>query len=261
LRDVQLKLQFLEPVVTTLASAAAVLRCFAPERPELTVTDVAALTAMPKSSVSRLLRAMRDAGLLEAVGTSKHFRPGALVFEVGRLFRSASSLVARADAVVAELSVAFGHTGYVSVRDGRDVVGVTHHPGAGALRVVTPVGHRLAGFASATGRTLLARLSDEEVRALHPGALQPPSPTAPQSLDELLARLAQVRRDGYAVSHDEANRGVTAVAVAVADAESGEEASLCIAYPTSAVTPAERRAIVERMLDGAAQITGAGSRG
>jgi len=27
------------------------------------------------------------------------------------------------------------------------------------------------------------------------------------------------------------------------------------------VTPAERRAIVERMLDGAAQITGAGSRG
>ena len=31
-------------------------------------------------------------------------------------------LVARADAVVAELSVAFGHTGYVSVRDGRDVL-------------------------------------------------------------------------------------------------------------------------------------------
>ena len=242
--------------MTILASAAAVLRCFGPARPSLTVTDVATLTGMPKSSASRLLRSMRDAGLLETVGSSKHFRPSALLFEVGQRFRG-SPLVTRADAVVAELSAALGHTGYVSVRDGRDVVGVTHHPGAGALRVVTPVGHRLAAFASATGRTLLARLTDGEVRALHPDPLDPPSPTAPQSVDELLARLHRVRRDGYAISHDEANRGVVAVAVAVADPD-GDEASLCVACPAATVGAAERRAIIDGLLERAARLAPGG---
>jgi hypothetical protein len=46
----------------------------------------------------------------------------------------------------------------------------------------TPVGRRLPLSASATGRTLLARLEDHEVRALFPGAMAQPSPRAPGTL-------------------------------------------------------------------------------
>jgi DNA-binding IclR family transcriptional regulator len=240
--------------MSRLETAAAVLRSFALDRPELTVTATATLLAMPKGNASRLLRAMRAVGLLETVGSTKRYRPGTLLLELADIYRRSSPLVARADAIVGQLAAAVGHSGYVSVRDGRDMIGVTYHPGRQVLRVTNTIGMRIPAFASATGRALLARLPDAAVRALHADGLAPPSPTAPQSLDELLARLAEVRRRGYAQSHDEAVRGVGAIAVAAADAATGEAVSLCITYPASTVTEAERRAIIAGLTEGAAAI-------
>ncbi|MBF9235238.1 IclR family transcriptional regulator [Microvirga alba] len=241
--------------MTTLASVAAVLRCFSEERTELTVTDVAALLPAPKSTVSRLLRAMRDTGFIESVGETKRYRPGVMLFEAGHIYRHASTLVERADEVVKAVSAQVGHSGYVSVRDGLDVVGLTYHAGSHVLRVATPIGRRLAAFASATGRTLLARLSDEEVRRLYPTLPTPPSPNAPQTVEELLVRLSQVRREGFAESNDEANRGVAAIAVAVGDPETREAVSLCVTFPAATITPGERNAILQGLLAGAKRIS------
>jgi DNA-binding IclR family transcriptional regulator len=240
--------------MTTLSSAADVLRCLSADRPYLTVTTAAELLGVPKSTASRLLRAMQEAGFLETVGGSKKYRPGLLLYEAGRLYRDSSSLIERAASVVARISGATGHTGYVSKREACDIVAVTDHPGTNALRVSSSIGRRLEAFATATGRALLARMSDEDVRKLYSGPLTPPSPTAPQSMDELLARLATVRRQGFAESHDESNRGVGAIAVAVGDPERGEAVSLCIVYPASMIAPPERQSIIDALRAGAAEI-------
>lgn len=240
--------------MTTLASAAAVLRCFSATRSSITVTEAASLLALPKSNTSRLLRAMRDAGLLETIGESKRYRPGALLLGLGQSFRSASSLVSRADAVVARLVAVIGHTGYVSIRDGNAVSGVTYHPGSNALHVATPVGRPLPAHSCATGRSLLARMPDDQVRALFAEPWAPVSRTAPQDIAELLDRLRKVRALGYAESHDEANRGVGAIACAVGAPETGETVSLCIAYPIATVTAAERKDIIGRLLAGARDV-------
>jgi DNA-binding IclR family transcriptional regulator len=242
--------------MTILAGAAEVLRCYGADCTELTVTDLVARLGLPKSNASRLLRSMRDVGLLETVGESKRYRPGLLLVDAARVYRRSSSLIERADAVVARASAASGHTGYVSVRLGLEMVAVTDHQGGNALRVAPAIGLRPAAFACATGRSLLARMPDAAVRHLHAGGLVPPSPNAPQDMDDLLRRLAEVRRRGYAMAHDEANRGVGvgAVAVAVADPETGEAVSLCIAYPAATTDAAERRAIARALLEGAAAI-------
>jgi DNA-binding IclR family transcriptional regulator len=134
------------------------------------------------------------------------------------------------------------------------VVGLTYHPGSHVLRVATPIGRRLSAFASATGRTLLARLNDDEVVRLYPTLPTPPSRNAPQTVEELLARLAQVRRQGFAESNDEANRGVAAIAVAVGDPETRETVSLCVTCPSATITPDEREAIIQGLLNGARHI-------
>ncbi|MCW3477236.1 IclR family transcriptional regulator [Limobrevibacterium gyesilva] len=240
--------------MSVLSSAADVLKCFSADRRELSVTVVAAMLSLPKSNVSRLLRAMCDAGFLEAVGATRRYRPGVLLAEVGEQYRRASSLLTRADAVVTRVSAECGHTGYVSVRHGRDIMALTDHTGTNMLRVASNIGHRLDAAASATGRSLLARLPDDAVRALYAGPFTPPSATSPQTLDELLGRLALVRRDGYAESNDESNRGVGALAVAVGDPGTGEEVSLCISYPAATITDDERRTIIDALRSGARRI-------
>jgi DNA-binding IclR family transcriptional regulator len=240
--------------MSILSAATSVLRCFSSSRHDVTVTDLVTLLGIPKSNASRLLRAMRDEGLLETVGDSKRYRPSLLLNQVGQIYRFAASLIDRADAVVARISDQIGHTGYISMRRGNEIVGVTAHPGRHALRVVTTIGERIPAFASSTGRALLARLSDDEVNALYPAGFTAPSKTAPQDLEDLLARLAAVRRSGFAESHDEAVRGVRAISVAVGDPATGDEVALCIAFPAATAEQAERLAIIRSLGEGAAEI-------
>lgn len=240
--------------MSILSSAADVLRCFSSLRHDVTVTDLVSLLGMPKSNASRLLRAMRDEGLLETVGDSKRYRPSLLLNQVGQLYRFAASLIERSDNVVQRISDKVGHTGYVSVRRGAEIVGVTAHPGRNALRVVTTIGDRIPAFASSTGRALLARLSDDEIRALYPKGFVAPSETAPHSMDELLARVALVRQTGFAEFDDEAVRGVRAISVAVGDPTTADEVALCISFPSAIVAQEERAAIIRSLREGAAEI-------
>jgi len=131
---------------------------------------------------------------------------------------------------------------------------LTDHAGSNVLRVASTIGRRLEAFASATGRALLARLGDDEVRQLYAKPFVPPSPTAPQNIDELLVRLSHVRSDGYAESSDEANRGVGGIAVAVGDPKTGEEVSLCITFPVATITSAEHEVIINGLMEGAREI-------
>ncbi|MDO9523950.1 MAG: IclR family transcriptional regulator [Gemmobacter sp.] len=240
--------------MTILANASEILRCFSSDCTELTVTDVVTRLGMPKSNASRLMKAMREAGLLETIGDSKRHRPGRLFLNITAAFRSSSLLIQMAADAVARVSQTCGHTGYVSVRDGRDMMAVTDHPGSNALRVVSTLGRRLSAHASATGRTLLARETDATVCALYDHGLMTGPSASPQTLEALLQRLAQIRARGYDISSDAAAPGIDALAVAVADPAQGEMVSLCIVFPGAVVGSAERSAILASLCAEAAEI-------
>ena len=125
-----------------------------------------------------------------------------------------------ADEALARIVKATGHTGYIAMLDRTEVLGLRMRPGSKPLRVVTSPGDRLPAFCSSTGRAMLARLDDEAVRALYPAPLQPPSPNAPQTIDDLLAALATVREKGWSQATDEILPGVESIAVCVDDRDS-----------------------------------------
>lgn len=231
--------------MSVLNNAADVLRLFASGHRELTVSDVTTLLSVPKANASRLLRAMREAGMLETIGETRRHRPGPLMLDVASAFRHASGLIARASEVVAEISAQYGHTGYVSVREGREVTGVADFPGSNILRVMGAVGRRLNAEKTATGRSLLARLSDADVARLYDGF---------EGLNELLARLATIRRQGFSWSSQEATPGVDAIAVAVVNAATDEAVSLCIVYPHAVVEDHDRDEMLSALASGAARI-------
>ena len=240
--------------MSTLANAVAVLRLFASDRVELTVTDVARALDMPKSSVSRLLKSMRDAGLLTGAGAAPRYRLGNLVFEITQAHRQNSVLMDLADTELRAICQATRHTGYISILDGADVLVLRMFPGREALRVVTPLGSRAAAFATANGRSLLARLPDSELHALHSKGLRPPSANAPGSMTDLLERLQAVRNDGWCQAIDEAIPGVHSIAVAVADANNEEALAFCVSFPAGQASAIEVRRMMRMVTDAARRI-------
>jgi hypothetical protein len=73
--------------MSILDNAASVLRCFGAGCPSVTVTEVTRLLGLPKTSASRLLRAMREAGMLETIGATKQHRHGRLMLDLAAAFR------------------------------------------------------------------------------------------------------------------------------------------------------------------------------
>ena len=240
--------------MTTLSNSTAVLRMFAPDRLEVTVTDVCRQLGMPKSTASRLLKAMREEGLLSRSENSTRYKVGNLLFEIARLYRLNSPLIEVVDDALKALSRETGHTGYISILDGADVLVIRMHQGSHALQVFTPLGHRAAAFATANGRALLARLPDERVRALHAEGLVPPSPSSPKDVESLLAVLARVRGQGWEEANDEAIAGVGSVASSVTDPETGETLGFCLSFPVSNVPKAERKRIAALVTTAARRI-------
>ncbi len=242
--------------MSILASAVNVLRCFSTTCSELTVTEVAQLLGLPKSNVSRLLRAMREAGLLDSARDGRGYSPGVLLVGLGELASVGQTLGARAHAAVSRVSEQCGHAGFVSARYGRRMVGLTHHAGRNPLQVgVFMGGNPLYVDACATGRALLATLHDDAVRELLDGQVSQATPQSPVTMDELFSRLAQVRERGYAESHDEAGKGIGALAVAVRDERTEEVLSFCITYPEATVDAVELRSITEALLQARSDIT------
>jgi DNA-binding IclR family transcriptional regulator len=231
--------------MSILRNAADVLGCFGTDCPHVTVSEVSQKLDMPMANASRLLKAMRDAGLLETIGDSKRHRPGRLMLDLAAAFRHSSGLIGRAGEVVAEVVRRFGHTGYVSVLNGRDVTAVADYPGSNALRVVSTLGRRLPAHLSATGRSLLARLEDEDVMRLYAGI---------PAVETLPARLADVRAQGFATSEQETTPGVNAIGIAVADPQTDEAVSLCIVYPFMLVDATGRDEMITALGEGAARI-------
>jgi IclR family transcriptional regulator, KDG regulon repressor len=230
--------------LSTLGNAASILRLFTPDRLEISVTDVSKMLGIPKSSASRLLKAMLQQGLLARHENSPRYKVGNLLFEVSQLYRLNSSLIELTDDVLKAICRETGHTGYVSILDGADVLVIRMHQGSHALRVFTPLGQRAPAFATANGRTLLARLSEDEVRAIHADGLGIPSPNSPQSIDELLAALVNVRRKGWEEADDEAIPGVGSISVSVADPKVRESIGFCISYSGSNMGTEEKNRIV-----------------
>ena len=185
---------------------------------------------------------------------SPRYKVGNLLFEISRLYRLNSSLIEAVDETMKAICRETGHTGYISILDGADVLVIRMHQGSHALRVFTPLVQRAPAFATANGRTLLAWLSDETVRALHVEGIVPPSPNSPQSIDELVVALDQIRRCGWAEANDEAISGVGSLSVSVADPETGETIGFCVSYSASNIAAPEKNRIVSLLTAAARRI-------
>src|SRR5712672_1958764 len=96
--------------MSALDNAIEILRCFSPHQPEISNADVIRLTGKPKSSTSRLLRQLRECGLLEQDALTRRYRPGLLLFELGRLHRTQNDFVAATEQRLRAVCARTGHT-------------------------------------------------------------------------------------------------------------------------------------------------------
>ena len=201
--------------VQSLDRGLAVIRAFDADHPRLTLSDVARRTGLTRAAARRFLHTLVEIGYVHADGRLFALRPR--VLELGYAYLSSMRLPEVAAPHLERLAAAVGESASVSVLDGQDVVYVARIASRRIMSVDLSVGTRLPAYATSMGRVLLAALPADQRDA----ALGEPAPLTRYTVtdhDSLVAELAKVREQGWALVEEELEEGLRSIAAPIRDA-------------------------------------------
>ena len=210
-----------------VARAFAVLEAFTPERPSLALSEVARRAALPLTTTHRLLAELCAAGALERDGDGT-YRIGLRLWEIASLAPRGVPLREAALPFLEDLYEVTHENAQLGVREGHDVVYIERIAGRRAVGVLTRVGGRFPLHASGIGLVLLAHAPDRVEREVLEGPLRRFTDHTITDPARLKRVLAEVRRDGVAVSDRQVTDDALSVAAPITDARGEVIAALSV---------------------------------
>jgi len=189
--------------------AAQLVAAVLEDGPTRSLAELAAASGLAKSTASRLLHSLERGGLVERAATG--FRPGPLFVQFAWRSGGDADLATLAQPHLERLGAETGETVNLGVARAGSVEQIAQVDSRYVLGGTNWVGRRVPLHASALGKVLLAFGGV----TLEPGRLEALAPATVTSRSRLERQLAQVRRDGVAVTVDELEPGLVAVAAPV----------------------------------------------
>jgi len=199
------------PVVGTLRRAASILRALESDPWGMSLSQLADATALPRSTVHRLVCSMQAEQLVAAASDAGGYRLGPAFVRVAASLNRWISAWMRPELV--RLSAALGETVDLAFLVGRQMIFTDQVVVAHRLQAVSAVGSDLPLHCTASGKALLQALPDEEVLRLVERPLK--RYTAHTVVDEraLLEELARGRAARVAIDREEHHIGVCGAAI------------------------------------------------
>lgn len=219
-----------------LDDAIEIFKIFSPEEPAIGQAELARRLGRPKATVHRALRALRESGLLEYDSQARLYSPGMRLFELGQIFKSQNPFLDLLHKRVKHICDSGGHTGYITVFDGPDLMVLRMLRGSSPLAIATAPGYKTAAHTTSNGRAMLALLEDAEWQKRVPEPLPFVSANAPRDHAELQERIGRIRATGRSSAMNEAFEGVASQGIAMRDPDTSEIYGIAISYPASLAT-------------------------
>jgi DNA-binding IclR family transcriptional regulator len=219
----------------SVGSALDVLECFATDG-ELGVSDIARRLGVAKSTAHRLLQTLVSRGFVEQDRESGLYRLGIHIYELGTLALARNALRHVALPTLRQVAATTGLTVNLAVPDGPDVVFVERIENTDGVRILGNVGRRLPGHTTSSGKSIAA-FNPQADQARRTVGFPPRVGRTVRTEADWDRCLAQVRKDGYAVSTSESFDGTSSVAVPILDHRGVAIASISVFGPTESIAP------------------------
>lgn len=202
--------------IASLAKGLRVIESFTAEHPRRAIADVARDTGLDRATARRCLLTLHRLGYAEYDG--KFFTLTPRVLRLGSGALAALPLAQVVQPWLDQLSDRIGQSTSASVLDETEIVYIARAAQRKVMSVGLMPGSRLPAHCTSMGRVLLAALPEAEARArvLH-SDLSPRTAHSLTRIEEIMARVAAARADGYAVIDQEVEIGLRSLAVPLYD--------------------------------------------
>ncbi|MEK6318103.1 IclR family transcriptional regulator [Burkholderia gladioli] len=200
--------------VQSFARGLAVIRAFDAQRPEQTLTEVAATTGLTRAGARRILLTLQTLGYVEADG--RLFRLTPKILDLGFAYLTSMPFWNLAEPVMEQLSARIHESCSAAVLDRTEIVYVLRVPTHKIMTINLSIGSRLPAYCTSMGRVLLSSLDEaalDEVLALSP--VQAHTPRTITDLAALKDEIATVRKQGWAIVDQELEAGLISLSAPI----------------------------------------------
>ncbi|WP_322860221.1 IclR family transcriptional regulator [Mycobacterium europaeum] len=210
--------------IQVIARAAEMLRLLQAHPGGLSQAEIGDRLGMARSTVSRILNALEDEGLVASRGSRGGYRLGPEIARMANTVRL--GIVMDVHPFMEELSRELGETVDLSILDGDRATFVDQVVSPHRLRAISAVGESFPLHCCANGKALLAGLPPEQL----PSRLARLTPNTITSPAALRAELERVRAEGVAYDREEQTEGICAVG-AVLKGVAGHAVAVSVPVP------------------------------
>jgi DNA-binding IclR family transcriptional regulator len=238
------------PAARLLAVLSAVARMRS-----ASVSGLADALAVPVATTHRALRELERLGYLQRVPGSRLWTVAHRLVGLASDALTAAASGITASAVLRDLTQRLGEMSSFAVQSGEEVVYVASVESPHELTLSFRAGRRAPLYCTSSGRLFLARLPDDALsRYLKAATLRAFTPHTTTDPGELVAIIRRVRRQGYAMTHQEYVLHVVGAAVPVIGEEGTFYGAVSIAAPDVRTGTARMRAFLPAMKEAATRL-------
>jgi DNA-binding IclR family transcriptional regulator len=247
----------------SLRKAMRILLHLGENGPEMAISQISFDLAINKSTVYRLLTAMQKFHLIEQNPLNEKYRLGLKFHELGSRSLHARSLQSEARPFLEELARRSNESVCLAVPGAGGIICLDRVDSpTSILTVRTVIGERFHAHCTAVGKVILAWLPEREAyNIIFRNGARMYTPLTIQGLRDLKPVIDLTRLRGYATEHEELEKGLSGVAAPVLYKGERIIAALGMAGPTLRFVGPDLEKKIPLVLDFAARISKAISRG
>lgn len=211
--------------IEALARGLDVIRAFGPNRPTMTLSEVAAATELARPTARRMLLTLEELGYVRAAQGGFALTPR--VLELGMAYIGSTHIWDIARPHMEQLVGCTHESSSIAQLDGSDIVYVARVAVPKIITIAVTIGTRFPALQTSLGKVLLAELSPDELE--HTLARPSRSGIAPLWRPEAEERdraLCEVRTRGWALADEHLAYGIRSIAVPLRDAQNRVIAAL-----------------------------------
>lgn len=215
--------------IQVITRAADILRVLGKNTNGLSLGQIAAQVALPRSTVQRIVSALSHERFVSTDGGQGRIRLGPEILSLAQA--PVFDMRARLRPVMKEISVATSETVDLAILEGGQMRFVDQIVGSQRLRTVSRIGDTFPLTTTANGKAALACLDEQVAENLILAELTR-HPEFDIALGSLLSELGEIRAGELACDQDEHTDGVSALGFAI-KAQNGDIFAISVPAPSS----------------------------
>lgn len=219
-------------MVQSIERAAAILRSFNEAEPELGVTELSQRLGLHKSTVSRIIATLQQEGLVGQNAETGKYRLGVGLVSLAGVALGRINVRGAAQPHLDELVRETRETVTVDILDGNVCLIVEQKESPQPVRYVSWIGRRFPLHCTASGKVLLAALTESERQSRLTFPLQKYTNNTITSYEVLRDSLEETTTKGYAIVLEEFEAGFGAISAPIFDHAGQVVAALAISAPS-----------------------------